>query len=137
MVRRLMIAGNQDGFTLLEVVFALTFLAISVMALAPMFVFASKQNATGRELGIAGAAAVQQLEVLRSEPYANLTAGGSLGTDVSGYLDKSDPEFILRWTIADNPNPPARTKIITVRAVATAPAIGLPKEVTIVTVRGD
>jgi hypothetical protein len=125
-----------DGFTLIEVVLALFFIAIGVIATAPLFVFASRQNASGKELGTVGAAAVRRMELLRGLDYLALAPGGSLTGDVSGYFDASDPEVRVRWTIAANPNPPAGTKLLTVRAVANGPALGAPKDVTLVTLRG-
>ena len=127
---------DARGFTLLEVVIALFLIAIGVIATAPLFVFASQENAAGGDMGTIGAAAVRQMETLRATPYAALTDGGSLTGDVSGYSITTDPEVHLRWTIAVNPNPPAPTKFITVRATAVGKSIGKRKSVTMVTVRG-
>ena len=51
--------------------------------------------------------------------------------------DASDPDVLVRWVFADNPKPPAETKIIRIRAIAVREVIGQPKEVTIVTMRGE
>ena len=55
---------------------------------------------------------------------------------MTGYFDDAHPEVLVRWTIADNPNPPADTKVITVRAMAVGSPIGRSKEVTLLIVRG-
>ncbi len=48
----------------------------------------------------------------------------------------SNEGFVVRWTIADNPNPPTSTKIVTVRAMALRQMIGKAKQMTITGVRG-
>jgi len=129
-------ARTDGGFTLLEVVLGLFFIAIGVIATAPLFVLASKQTASGKDLGTAGAAAVRRMELLRGLDYGVLAPGGDLFSDVADHYDLSDPQVQVRWSIALNPAPPANTKIVTVRAVAVGPALGEPKTATLVTIRG-
>jgi Tfp pilus assembly protein PilV len=128
--------ADAGGFTLVEVVLALFLIAVGVIATAPLFVYASRQNASGKDLGTAGAAAVRRMELLRSLDYDTLAPGGDLMGNVAGYFDLSDPEVRVRWTVAANPNPPAGTKVVTVRAEAIGPALGAPKDVTLITIRG-
>jgi prepilin-type N-terminal cleavage/methylation domain-containing protein len=128
--------GNSRGFTLIEVVFALFLLSISVIATAPLFVLASRENASGGEMGEVGAAAVRRMEQLRALPYGNLVPGGSVDADVAGYFDASDPRQTVRWVIAANPSPPANTRRITVRAIANRQTMGQPKDVVLRTLRG-
>ena len=120
----------------MEVVIALFLIAVGVIATAPLFVFASQENAAGGDLGHLAAAAVRRMEALRATHYELLPPGGSLTSDVTGYSDLSDPQVNLRWTVEVNPNPPAPTKIITVRAEAVGHSIGRRKSITVVTVRG-
>ena len=49
------------GFTLLEVVFGLLLIAIGVIATAPLFIYATQENAAGGDLGNVGAAAERQI----------------------------------------------------------------------------
>lgn len=128
---------HAHGFTLLEVVLALFLIAVGVIATAPLFVYAFQQNAGGGDMGEVGAAAVRRMELLRGTDYVFLDNGGSLTSDVTGFSDTSDDEVTVRWTIADNPNPPAPTKLITVQAVATGRKIGARKRVTLISVRGE
>jgi prepilin-type N-terminal cleavage/methylation domain-containing protein len=127
---------NASGFTLMEVVIALFLIAVGVIATAPLFVYALQENAGGGDMGTVGAAAVTRMETLRAAAFGTLPAGGSLTSDVNGYSDFSVPEVVVRWTIADNPNPAIPSKTITVEAIAIGESIGRRKSVTMVTVRG-
>jgi type II secretory pathway pseudopilin PulG len=129
--------ARGSGFTIVEVVLALSIMAVGVIAAAPMFVLAARENAAGGDLGEVGALAVEQLEDLRGQQWYVLQNGGSLQTSVSGFSDHSDPDFEVRWLIADSPNPPAGMKLILVRAAATRQVLGRPKEVTLATLRGE
>lgn len=127
--------SNSSGFTLLEVIVALFLMALGVLAAAPMFIYAMQGNAVGGDLGTVGAEAVERMELLRSQGYTTLTAGGSLTAGVTGYTDTSDPDVIVRWLITDNATP-IGTKTIQVRAIARRQAVGLAKQVTLTSVRG-
>jgi len=122
------------GATLLEVLVALVLAGLGMLAMAPLFVYASESSATAADLGTVGAVAVRRMELLRSRTFGSLAAGGSLGSDVTGYADDSDPFVTVRWTVSHDATPATR-KTITVRAVATRVVVGLPKEVTLMTVR--
>ncbi len=128
---------TPNGFTLVEVVLALFILSVGVIATAPLFIYAARENAVGGDLGQVGDLAVRHMELLRATDYVILTNGGDLNSNVDGYHDLSSPGFVVRWVIADNPNPPTSTKTITVRAIADRQVIGRRKEVTLVAVRGN
>lgn len=123
------------GFTLVEVLLALSLMFVGLLAAAPMFVYAMKENAVGADLGSAGAAAVDRMELLRAADFYALSAGGSLVADLPGYSDATGPVVTVRWQIVDNGSP-ATLKTVSVRAIAARQAIGLPKEVTLTTLRG-
>lgn len=125
---------RESGFTLVEVLMALFLIGIGVLAAAPMFMYAMQGNATGADLGSVGAIAVERMEQLRAADYVTLTAGGSLTANVAGYFDTSDPNYTVRWTIADNVNP-VKSKTITVRAVAVRQVVGMRKDVVLTTMR--
>jgi type II secretory pathway pseudopilin PulG len=122
------------GSSLVEILIALLLLSIGVVAAAPMFVTAMRENAAGADIGSAGAMAVARLETLRSGDFDDLIAGGSVTTDVAGYFDASDPDFIVRWEILDSGGP-AGIKSIAVRATARRITSGLPKSVELTTIR--
>jgi prepilin-type N-terminal cleavage/methylation domain-containing protein len=56
------------GLTLIEVLLALAILALSLLALIPMFTLGAKANASSQDLGIANALAREKLEELISSP---------------------------------------------------------------------
>ncbi|MDH3628169.1 MAG: prepilin-type N-terminal cleavage/methylation domain-containing protein [Acidobacteriota bacterium] len=127
--------SKQEGFSLVEVLVALFLIGIGVLAAAPMFVYAIQGNAVGADFGRAGALAVERMEILRSQDYTIHVAGGSLSTNVTGYFDSSDPEYIVRWAVRDNITP-VGTKTIVVRATAVGRRVGRNKQVQLATVRG-
>jgi len=122
------------GFTLVEVLLALALLFVGVVAAAPMFIFAMKETAAGADIGSVGAAAVDRMELLRATDFYSLTAGGGLSSNIGGYSDTSSTRCTVRWQITDNGSP-ATEKTISVRAIAVRQAIGIPKEVTLISLR--
>ena len=125
---------NQPGYSLLEVLLGMLLLSFGLMAAAPMFVYAMRATAAGADMGSVGAMAVEQMEQLRSQDYFSLAAGGSVTSDVTGYFDNSDPDYLVRWQIVANATTPVG-KTITMRVIAQRQVMGQPKEVTLVTRR--
>jgi prepilin-type N-terminal cleavage/methylation domain-containing protein len=127
---------RESGFSLVEVLIALFLLAIGLLAVAPLYAYGVRMAAASGDLGTVDARAVNRMEVLRATGFGSLAAGGSLTSNAAGFFDTSDPDVIVRWTIADNATP-ATLKTITVRAQATRRAAGLQKEITLTTRRGQ
>jgi prepilin-type N-terminal cleavage/methylation domain-containing protein len=128
--------GKEEGFTLVETLVALFLLAIGLLGIAPLFVLGTRGVASSADMGTVGARATERLEVLRATGFASLAAGGSLTTNVAGYYDATRPDVTVRWTVANNATP-ATLKTIVVRAVATRRVMGLQKEITVSTRRGQ
>lgn len=126
---------TAGGFTLVETLLALSLIGIGVLAVAPLFVLAIESNAASEDFSTAGALAVERMELLRAEGYFDLVAGGSLTTNVTGYVDTSEPGYVVRWSVTDNITP-AVSKTLRVRVVADRQVIGERKEVTLTLVRG-
>jgi prepilin-type N-terminal cleavage/methylation domain-containing protein len=130
--------ANERGFTLLEMLIAVTLLAVVILAIAPMFMMAAERSAAGADMGLVGALAVETMESLRGEPIVNLSAGGSLVSDTTlgstPYFDASEPGYIVRWQVIDNATP-VGGKRLTVRALALRQVSGVPKEVTLSALR--
>ncbi len=130
--------ASERGFTLLEIMIAVTLLAVVILGVAPMFMMAAERSAAGADMGLVGALAVETMESLRGEPISNLSAGGSLVSDTSfgstPYFDASEPGYIVRWQVTDNATP-VGGKRLTVRALALRQVSGVPKEVTLSALR--
>lgn len=124
------------GFTLIEVLLALFLIGLGVLAVAPMFVYATRGNATGADFGSVGAIAVERMELLREEAWHSLNTGGSLTANSTGFFDTSESGYLVRWQIADNASP-SLTRVITVRAIALRQLSGPRREVTLTTLRGQ
>jgi prepilin-type N-terminal cleavage/methylation domain-containing protein len=135
---RVLTTAGERGFTLLEILVAVTLLAVVVLAVAPMFLVAAERTAAGADMGTVGALAMENMELLRAQPLGDLDAGGSLVSDttVSGtpYFDGSEPGYSVRWQIVDNATG-VGGKRLTVRALATRQISGTPKEVTLSSLR--
>jgi Tfp pilus assembly protein PilV len=120
---------DQRGVSLLEVLASLLLLGLSLLAIVPMFLTATRSTASAGEISRLSAAAGQRMELLRQIPFDTLTAGGSLSADQTGYFDASDPDFLVRWRVTDDATP-ATVKTIEVWARARRSPVGSPKETT-------
>ena len=126
--------SGSRGSSLVEVLVALLLLTVGLVSILPMFVSAMRENASAADIGSAGAMAVARLETLRTTDFDDLTAGGSVTSNVAGYFDLSDPDFVVRWEIADVGSP-VGAKEIQVRATAVRRTSGLEKSVELTTLR--
>jgi prepilin-type N-terminal cleavage/methylation domain-containing protein len=108
---------TQSGFSLVEVLVAVVLLAFGLLAVAPLFVFATRETAASADYGTAGALAVRRMEMLRTVDFNSLAAGGSLTSNTAGFFDTSDPRSTVRWTVANNATP-TTVKTIVVRAIS-------------------
>jgi type II secretory pathway pseudopilin PulG len=123
------------GFSLLEALVALLLTAGALLAVAPMFMQAARANDAGADMGSVGTIAVDRMEQLRQELWRNVKSGGSLTSNVDGYFDDSNPDFLVRWRISTNASP-TYTKTITVLAVARGDQPGPRRRVELTSARG-
>lgn len=113
-------ANADDGFSLLEVLFATTMITVAVVSLAPLLAVATRANASARTSAVAALLAAQKMEQLRTlawsfdpagAPTSEIVVGGALDRDVDGYVDRLDAggrtvvdassaAFVRRWSIA-------------------------------------
>ncbi len=126
----------SSGMSLPELMVGLFLMAVTALGAAPLFIHAMHGNAASRDLSWVGVAAEQRFELLRSDAYDNLTPGGSVTGNVTGYFDEPQPGLFVRWEILDNSSSIPRTKIVTVRAVRARTGPGPTGEVTMITMRG-
>ena len=97
-------ADSDGGFSLLEVLFALTFLAVGIMAVASMIPAGTRGVSQSRVLTGGLMAATVKMEQLKSTPFLSLTPGT--------YTDTTSV-FTRTWTVQDS-MPMAGCKKITV-----------------------
>lgn len=92
-VKRRPRAGDGAGFSLIEVMFALTFLAVGILAVAAMIPAGTRGISESRTITSGLMAAQLKLEQLRGTPYSSLVAGSQ--TD-------SVSVFTRSWTVTDS-----------------------------------
>lgn len=85
--------GEDRGFSLLEVLFALTFLAVGIMAVASMIPAGTRGVSQSRVLTTGLMAAQVKMEDLKGTPFLNLTPGT--------YSDTTSV-FTRTWTVTDS-----------------------------------
>ena len=93
------------GFSLLEVMFALTFLAVGILAVASMIPAGTRGVSESRVVTSGLMAAQLKLEELRGTPYSSLVAG-----------TQSDSVSVFRrqWTVTDSiPTPGCKRIAVT------------------------
>lgn len=109
------VCDNQRGFSLIEAVIAAGIVAGAFAALAQMFALSIAHNTSARNGSIAMMLAGQKMEELRALTWGiELSPGGALDSDVSGYVDYIDREgsvlaasgtmpaptvYIRRWSV--------------------------------------
>jgi prepilin-type N-terminal cleavage/methylation domain-containing protein len=86
-------SGEDRGFSLLEVLFALTFLAVGIMAVASMIPAGTRGVSQSRVLTTGLMAAQVKMEDLKGTPFLNLTPGTF--TDTTSV-------FTRTWTVVDS-----------------------------------
>ena len=92
-VRRRRADGQDQGFSLLEVLFALTFLAVGIMAVASMIPAGTRGVSQSRVLTTGLMATQVKMEELKGTPFQSLAAGTF--TDTTSV-------FTRTWTVADS-----------------------------------
>jgi len=102
---------KQDGFTLIEVLVALTIFAVGLLAIAAMQTSAIKMNSTGNRLTELSTLGIDRLEDLMSRDYTTdpmLAVGGP-------YSDPNPPAgYNVSWTVANGPTTNTRSIRLTV-----------------------
>ena len=94
MMKRLF--SNEKGFTLLEILIAITILSVGLLALAEMTVYVIRSNTIGNKITKATVLAEDKLEQLRNLGYSDtqLSNGGD-NNDVSTDIHSGAPSFPL------------------------------------------
>jgi prepilin-type N-terminal cleavage/methylation domain-containing protein len=85
----------QEGFTLIEVLFAIAFLGFGLLATAQMIPLAIHQVVTSKETTDATAAGQTMMETLRMEEYSSALLTAGTHNEVAG-------RYTLSWIVTDN-----------------------------------
>ena len=115
---------QSSGFTLVEILIALSLLAIGLLSLAAMQLTAMQYGSRGRHLTKAAAVAEGQMEMLMRSRWTDLsptawTAAVVTNEVVQGPTNQSEQAYSTSWQIADVD--PGRTRSIDVRVQWTEP----------------
>ncbi len=105
-------AGKESGFSLIEILIALTIFSFGLLAVASMQVSSITGNGRAKRVTESTAYAMSQMETLMATPYANLAADGTY----PGAPPDPQKAYTISWTIADGTV--ASTKVITVNVKA-------------------
>jgi len=99
---------KQEGFTLIEVLIALTIFAVGLLAIAALQTSAIRMNYSGNRLTELSTLGIERFEDLMSRSY---TTDSLLA--VGNHQDLAPPAgFNVSWTVANGPT--ANTRIITI-----------------------
>jgi type IV pilus assembly protein PilV len=115
---------NQQGFTLIEILIAITIFSIGILAVATMQVSSIKGNSSANGLSEAVTLAQDKMEELMSLDYGDndlldVDLNGAAGLAETVNADGSNPgqgtnaRYNVFWNIADN-TPFSQTKTISV-----------------------
>ena len=95
---------QENGFTLVEVLIAITIFAFGILGVASMQIAAMKGNTSARDLTEASTVGSDQLEKLMLSSYDTIS-DGSRTNDIYG----------ITWTVQDDtPQPDVKTVIVNV-----------------------
>ena len=88
---------NREGFTLLEVIFAVSILTVGILSVAAMQVSSIRGNAFAWGTSEASSVAMGQIEAMMEWPYddARLEEGETHDGGTTG-------NYEISWTVADN-----------------------------------
>jgi type IV pilus assembly protein PilV len=108
-----------DGFTLIEVLIALTIFAVGLLAVAAMQTSAVKMNSTADKLTNLSTRGMDKIEELFARPYAD----PSLDSAENPHQEMSG-NYRVSWTVIDD-SPVTNTKNITVTVAGRGKSIDI------------
>jgi prepilin-type N-terminal cleavage/methylation domain-containing protein len=107
--------NREQGFTLIEVLFAVAVLAFGLLAVSSLQGSATRGNLMAFDRTEALTWAQSTMESLMALPYGDTDLADGNHTDPGTNIDPAAPaEYTIKWDV-DEPGPVANTKTITVR----------------------
>ena len=88
---------KQDGFTLIEVLIALTIFSVGLLAIAAMQTSAIRMNSTGNRLSELSTVGIEKFEQLMSLPSTNAQLAAGTWTDPS-----PPTGYTVTWTVVQD-----------------------------------
>lgn len=120
-------AGGDHGFTLVEVLIAMSIMTVGLVAVAQLMAVSAQSHRLGRMTSDGARLAAAKIEELvklnmSSHPSVQITPASpnSLAQNVTNFWDMSG-QYTRRWQLSAGPT--ANTRRLTVRVV---PPVGLP-----------
>jgi len=99
---------REQGFMYVEVMAAMVILAFALLAAAPMFILAARENASAGDMTFAATLAHDRAETMKRLPYALLATGHDNPV-------LREMRFLRTWVVEDDtPHPGMRTVTVTV-----------------------
>lgn len=89
---------GEKGLTLIECLIAMVITTVGILAVFQLVALSVQIESFSYRSIEANNLAVNKIEELK---LGTLTNGGSLTSNVSGYSDTSNPNYIVRWQISD------------------------------------
>ena len=89
-------SNNQSGFTIIEVMFAVSIFAIGFLAISSLQYTASRNNRTASEVTLAVTAAADRMESLMALPFNH----DDLDPDLNPHPE-SQGKYDLQWVVTD------------------------------------
>ena len=89
-------SNNQSGFTIIEVMFAISIFAIGFLAISSLQFTASRNNRTASEITLAVTIATDRMESLMALPFNH----EDLNPDSNPHPE-SQGKYDLQWVVAD------------------------------------
>jgi len=116
--------SGENGFTILEVLIAISIFAIGLLAVAALQITAFQGNRVGDELTKATMLAQMQVEALKGADFSSATLVPGNYVDANNPIDETGANggrFTRTWTIANNT---AFSRLVTVTVGWTTMGVG-------------
>lgn len=129
---------GEAGFTLIETLLAIVVLVFGLIAVTNLLLVGATNNSVANHGTAATSVATQQMELLKAMPFRDLTPGGDLGSDVTGFHVPNGVGvegvgvISVRWMIVE---PEPQLRFISVQAEGVGPLVRTRSRILLTTFR--